>query len=372
MKQCTRSRHLAYTALTGCLSLLLVGGLAEAFLRLRWVPPSERSTQSFGPHEVYGSAPLPGVFGRHVTTEYDVSFSQNRLGFRGPLPTLPSSSDVPRVLVLGDSQTYGLGVGDDETFAVELVKSLSTAERHVEVLNGSCNGWGTRNELAVLDTLGARWKPDVTLVVFFWNDLEDNHRRPTPRFARSASGRVERLDDVPPNFDPLTLRDIATPTRKTPKGLRLGRFLKEGLRGARYRLLGIKKRKISTPEALDAAWATTRELLELTRDRAHEIGTDLVIVALPNQTQVDPAAVIKNIDPLNYDVQERLFAECQALGIETLDLLPALREASDSTDEPLYYYADRHLTARGHAVVGRAISEHLSQRAATRMATAPR
>jgi hypothetical protein len=97
------------------------------------------------------------VKGEQVCDEYRTSFEHNLLGFRGPLPDLSPDGEAPRLLVVGDSQTYGLGCPEGETFCDELRRGLDG----VEVLNTGSNGYGTRDMLAIVHHLGPAWKPDV-------------------------------------------------------------------------------------------------------------------------------------------------------------------------------------------------------------------
>jgi len=353
--QFSRPRRMAYAALTAAWLLAILAGIGECYLWLRWVAPSERSTSAFWEHPLYMNGPAPGAEGLQVTTEYACRFQNNLLGCRGHLPDLSPAPTKPRVLVLGDSQTFGLGVSNGETFCDRLLE----ARPDLDVLNAGSNGYGTRESLAVLHHLGERWRPDVVVLVYFWNDLEDNVKHPLPEFAFDAQGHVERSDPFPADFDPLALRAAVAARPMGASGARLPKFLKEGLRGLRYRYFGIRRRSIRTPEDRDAAWEVQTRLLELFAARAKELDCELLVAALPDHNQVDPAAVIKNIEPINIEVQERLFARCDALGVRHLDLLPALRDAFAQGDDALYYYADRHLTPRGHAVVGAALGESL-------------
>lgn len=352
----SRGRRCAYLALTALWFTIAFAGLAEVFLQLRWTPPSSQSYGAFGPHPLYMTGPLPGAQGHQVSTEYDRTFSISLIGTRGEMPELSQPSTKPRLLVVGDSQTFGLGCNNDETFCHGLQGLLPG----ISVLNTGSNGYGTREQLAVIHHLGEAWKPDVVLVVFFWNDLEDNIKHPRPTFGLDDAGRVKRTDDYDHEFDPLALREAVQLQPAGRPAILLPRFLKEGLRGLRYRTLGIKKRKIRTPEQMDAAWVVMDELLALMKQRTDELGAKLVIAALPDQNQADPTAIIRHIDPLNFDVQERLFARCDELGIESIDLLPALKQQFDLDGLPLYYYADRHLMPRGASLVARTLFGALS------------
>ncbi|HET6425465.1 MAG TPA: GDSL-type esterase/lipase family protein [Planctomycetaceae bacterium] len=343
-------------ALLMAIGFALVTG--ELALRMVWTPPSLLSTPAWGPHPSYGYAPLAGVAGRLETPEYAHDFHHTAQRQRG---TKVFTAERPaavrgRVLFLGDSFTYGLGAGDEETF----VGRLTTTWRDYEVANGGANGYGTRNSLAVLDQFGAQFRPDLTVLVFFWNDPEDNYCRAIPEFALSPEGKVTRVDDVPADFDPLAELPTATKSAKSRWTTSyLVAMVKEGLKGARYRFIGAKDRRITTEEQRNEAWAITERYLDMLHRRADDLQTKLVVVSLPDHNQVDPAAVIKNIGPFEFDVQDRLRTSCERLGVPMIDLLPDLQAEWKTNGKQLYYYADRHLTRYGNEVVSKLLQEQL-------------
>src|SRR5690606_9131758 len=286
------------------LSIVAAFGLFEILLRVTWTPPSLRSTQAFELHAVYGVAPIPGISGVRHTVEYEHSFTHTPQGYRSgsALGEIAAEKRGPRILFLGDSFTYGMGAADDETF----VNLVASALPGIEVVNAGVNGYGQYEELAILDAAGPALAPDLTVVVFFWNDLEDNLDAGRPRFAVDAQGRVVRTDlVVPPTFDPLANRTAHVEPVKARGALYYTReMIKEGLKGFRYRYLGISERDIRTEEQLREAWAVTANAFELMQRRASELGSKLLVVSIPDHNKVDPLAVIKNIEPLNYDVED--------------------------------------------------------------------
>lgn len=337
---------------------LLIGELS---LRLVWTPPSLLSTPAWGPHPVYGYAPLAGVVGRMETTEYAHAIHHTTQRQRGTkVFAAERPADVRhRVLFLGDSFTYGLGAADDETF----VGRLTAAWPRDEVANGGANGYGTRNSLAVLDQFGAEFRPDLTVLVFFWNDPEDNYVRKVPDYALSPEGKVTRVDPIPTDFEPLAeLPEVTSAAKNKWSTSYLYAMGKEGLKGARYRFIGAKDRRVTTGEQRAAAWEITENYLDMLHRRAEEIGTKLVVVSLPDHNQVDPHAVIKNIGPFEFDVQDRLHAACDRLGVSMIDLLPDLQAEWQAHGKPLYYYADRHLTPYGNEVVAKILQPKLEER----------
>jgi hypothetical protein len=139
-------------------------------------------------------------------------------------------------------------------------------------------------------------------------------------------------------------------------------MVKEGLAGFRYRYLGIAPRAISSEPELDAAWAATTELFRLLDLRTRELGARLLVVSIPDHNKVDPSAAIKGIEPLNFDIEADLATALATLRIEYADLYAPLRAAHEAGGTALYYYADRHLTPRGHRVVADALAPLIEQR----------
>lgn len=64
-----------------------------------------------------------------------------------------------------------------------------------------------------------------------------------------------------------------------------------------------------------------------------------------------PLAGIRGIEPINFEIEEKLAEVCSDLGIHYLDLTEAMKEAYAKSGQPLYYYADRHLTPIGNVAV---------------------
>lgn len=347
---------------------------SEFALRGVWTPRHLASSPDRGPHPFYGTAPLAAVVGRKVTAEYDHRFRHTAQGWRGRCEVGPreehatasgaasGAAAVQRVLLLGDSFTWGLGVDDEQTFASRLEADWPG----VEVANTGTIGYGTREALAVLDLFGSAFRPDVAVLVFFWNDLDDNLARDWPHYGRDAEGRVVRLDGRHCDLDPLAAQPTRLPERGLAGRLRLVQLAEHAWLCLRYQLWGIPPRAVDTPEGRERAWRVTEELIGLLADRAREIDCRLVVVSLPDYWQVDPRAQVKGLEAVHVDVQAPLAEICQRRELPLVDLLPALRAAADDTcdasdasdagdagdaSEPLYYRADRHLTARGHAVV---------------------
>jgi lysophospholipase L1-like esterase len=102
---------------------------------------------------------------------------------------------APRVLVIGDSVTFGSGVALGDRFTDRL--ELLLGERlggEVEVLNFGVGGYDTLQEVATLEDVGLRFDPDLVVVGYCVNDLGDNSPNlEYIRRLRHADSRLYRL-----------------------------------------------------------------------------------------------------------------------------------------------------------------------------------
>lgn len=102
---------------------------------------------------------------------YGIPFRVSAQGFRTPQVAVPKPAGTKRVLVLGDSVTWGAGVREEETFARKLEHALGAELAcPVEVVNAGVSGYGTLEELDVLEREGIGFEPDVVLVYYVEND----------------------------------------------------------------------------------------------------------------------------------------------------------------------------------------------------------
>lgn len=98
--------------------------------------------------------------------------TRNKYGFRDSPITFPKPQGVFRVMVLGDSFTWGAGLGDDEMYT-NLLDSMLNAffqPRKIEVVNCALAGSPTITERDILRSLKDTVQPDLIIVGFCVND----------------------------------------------------------------------------------------------------------------------------------------------------------------------------------------------------------
>lgn len=108
-----------------------------------------------------------------------VDVRTNSYGLRGAETTLEKPTNTYRILVLGDSFTFGWGVSEDQTYPNQVERMLNNqAPRglpkgvHYEVLNLGVGNYNTVQEVARLRNIGLQFDPDLILLGYFINDAE--------------------------------------------------------------------------------------------------------------------------------------------------------------------------------------------------------
>lgn len=106
--------------------------------------------------------------------------SVNLLGFRGK-EIFPKQANTFRIAVLGDSFVEALQVDAEQTFVSLLEKQLNQSvaakDRQFEVINCGVSGYGTAQELLMLQNYVLPLEPDAVLLsVFPENDIWNNSR----------------------------------------------------------------------------------------------------------------------------------------------------------------------------------------------------
>jgi len=186
-----RSRKFLAVAVATCVATFISLVAIEIWVRMAW--DESRGTPGF-----FLSDP---VLGQRLAANYDGWFAgvparTNSLGFRDIREyTIPKPPGTVRIIVLGDSVTFGHGATFETSYPYLLEQRLRSWNPQVkwEVWNLGVPGYNTAQELAYLNEVGERYEPDLVVVGFFSNDFTgfEPDLRPGPLTrARSAVVRT--------------------------------------------------------------------------------------------------------------------------------------------------------------------------------------
>jgi lysophospholipase L1-like esterase len=310
--------------LLGVVAMLLAAGLAELAARALHQPPwwnrllSEQRRAE-----------------RH-------EYRRNRHHLRDRDYDTPKTPDTRRVLFVGDSFTFGLGVRDDAKIFPEILerrlnetRPLPGVER-IEVLNAAVSGSYAWDWIHVWRKVSREFDPDVLVIVFFLRD--GTHKQ----FARDFFARVRR--------------EIAAPGAAS----RLYRH------SALWRLLRdeIDRRKVARQYArmLDhdyfadgigsSSWRKAQQELGRLADAAARQSVSAGFV-------VFPALVELNEDYPFRKICETVGAFARSLGMPLHDLLQDFL----GEDAPSLWVSpfNQHPNERAHEIVARALLPFVSE-----------
>jgi lysophospholipase L1-like esterase len=103
-------------------------------------------------------------------------------------------ADAERILVLGDSFTFGVGLSDQDTYVAKLQEKLDVAfgAGRIALLNGGIGGSGTAEHLAFLEDFGDEIAPRIVLV--FVNTEDFNRAQQSSLYHLHSNDSLE-LDE---------------------------------------------------------------------------------------------------------------------------------------------------------------------------------
>ena len=322
------SRRLALVAIAVGGFLVLTAALGEVVLR-SIAPKSDADPVGV---KLEGSARLWGLKPNHRARKTGVIVQTNSLGFRENEYPLQRRPGVRRIVVLGDSFTFGNGVEFEQTFSKRLEARLNRSAERYEVINFGVPGYNTTLELATWREVAARFHPDLLILGYVLNDTEQLGSSPA-----AAAGQAGSLLDRAH----LELQKVSLLYRFLAPRIRV----LAGLFNA-GNAVGLTGQILRSFESESAGWIESRNALRELAAEARRAGTATLVVVFP--MIVDPY-------PLERAHRE-VVGFCREQGIEVLDLMSLVLENKASD---LAVVLDGHPNGRAHEIFGERIYQHL-------------
>jgi len=314
--------------------------------------------------EMLGMQYTPRARWQFFDPEYKVEYAINEHGFRDARNHLvPKSEDKLRILLLGDSFTFGQGVTYEQTWPVKTELMLeNSGNHHIELVKAGVQGMDSRSEFILMKRLLKQLEIDVVVVGFLINDLYTNTLH---GIEESNEIPIDHLDDEMINKN-IGLKEEWSQTLKQV-------FIESSL-SSEFHLLTLAKRmaisidqvycrlyiaapnrgvwlkkKLST-EAIQKIKVTEIIFQKMAR-YLNSLGKKLIVVSIPQQFQVlccEDSKKSLNIDVELYDRHFAQFAEQNDFTWITM----LYHFASTNQDKnKLFYRLDGHLTPAGNDLV---------------------
>jgi lysophospholipase L1-like esterase len=256
----------------------------------------------------------------------------NSLGFREREYPLERAPGKRRIVVIGDSYTFGLGVEFEQTYGKVLEARLGRELGPVEVITFGVSGYNTVQELATLREHAAAFRPELIIVGFVPNDVE----------------RVDPASHAPTTGQALGLHNEMKRHSLLYRWLAPQAGAVFGLFGARY-AFGATNYLISAYDEDSAGWRDAREALLGIAGEARRLEAGLLVVVFPMMVSFQAY-------PLQH-AHDAVTRFCREHGIAVLDVLPRFH-GEDAAE--LAVFLDGHPNARAHQIFAEAIHASLT------------
>jgi hypothetical protein len=345
----TRSRKILFTCLTWLAVLLLAEGGARAFYWLKDdVPPTpdeslENEWKWAKQHLEAGRPTLESRLAHDPHTGWRLrpelearraaALSRDRRG----------QSARGRILLLGDSYTFGHGVPAEETFGAVLAQELLP---DWDFVNLAVPGSGTDQQLITFERRGKQIRPDIVVLGFFVRDYSRNvltfRDFAKPRYVVDGEGLTLVGSPVPP---PEALFDEYVSGRR-----RIGEgVVSYGLNAVRRSILRLWSRSYTESAP---GWKVLSRLMTEFREQAVASGAKPVWLVIPYRDVMQGRSKFEPLEVLC----ERHAAE---LDMPCLRLDGAFREYTRSRPDDPIYPKSGHISGTGHRVAATAIHAFL-------------
>ena len=254
-------------------------------------------------------------------------------------PRGAKAAGTRRVLVLGDSVTFGVQVSDDQTFPARLEARLGQG---IEVINaGSLWLHGTEQQLSYFLDRGVALQPDVVLLEFTArNDFTDNAHR---YFWRRGARSLERVEGAPPATWHHRLVLWTAP-------LAPFRFLDahsvtwDLIEAGGWHIMHLPR--VSAPH--EDRTAATEDVLARLDEETRKAGARLIVMIHPSPELV---SALRRHDPPRTGRDEAIVTDiARRHHIELLDPTDLIATGPTAADARLDD-DDGHLTVRGHTAI---------------------
>ena len=358
--------------LMASLSILLSLGAVEITLRLLDI----YSPATF--HRMPANSEL-----RDTQTDWNVVYRTNSLGMRDEEHFFSKPQGTTRIVLIGDSYTFGQGVQRGELFSDVLRTTLQAEGYPVEIINISDIGIGPEAYFVLFKEIAAKYHPDLVILNVFGNDASQLQQAPLlNRLVREGSHYsnlftllrlVRRQVSVRMQRDywgTLASQTKANEQESELAKQRVAEFKKEYGSDVNNLLATC----ITEPDDVarwintnseGAGWADFEKYILAIRDISRQLGCKLLIDIVPDGPQVDPkqfeirhnlgvpieASVLT--DKGGFQTLVHRFADRN--GIPCLDPLEDFRRVRDG----LYFKTDFHWTPMGHRLYAQVLAEYL-------------
>jgi lysophospholipase L1-like esterase len=257
----------------------------------------------------------------------------NAYGFRSNYEINKTKSSAFRILVLGDSVTWGAYMNQSDVFTIILEEKLNRKKCCFEVINAGVGGYNTIQELELLKKEGLSFDPDLLIVQFDFTDT-----RETKKGIINGTVYIGNPDLKVPIIIKLPFGIDKTLSKQS----RAYQVINIGLANTLYR----KKILEGDIELYDPYFDKTKEAINEIKQIAYSNNMDLLFIITPSTSK--PRAL----------EEERIIKELNRLNITYIDFDGKFRE--EGFDKVFVKNDNVHPNKEGHNLIADGLFEWLT------------
>lgn len=370
------------------------------------------------PHPIYHHRNITNATVQDHRPDYDATYTLNSLGMRGSVDYGAKPASTTRLLMIGDSFTFGFGVNDDEPFPSLIQRAFTEEGLPIEVINAGHGSYSPILHYLALRNIYLGLEPDAVILWLDFADIQDDYQYERHllydrqgRLVACNMGYVNGWPDVVGGllFRSALLKYFESKFIRSYQKIRvlgwwnyfLAKLRGEDTKKKAIEMIGRRRARVdlvkydrflmtrgfSTTAEIERYWGRTGAYILKIRDLLREHGIPLVLGIYPYGHQV---GVHQWHDGRVYEMLEqgvvyddpRPFAFIEAFGarhgIPVINTSPSFIQARDET---LYLPLDGHFNAAGHRVIAShllhdpvflSLVENLQQRAVISQASVGR
>ncbi len=400
-----RKRNRIFLAITLAGTFLVCLLIIE--VAIRFIDPQSdlRRKDLFFQYEPFiGFEGIPEKKGVFANSYFNTTVIHNNEGFRDVNHDKKNTQKKFRMLVLGDSFTWGHGVENDQIY----MKVLEEHDPGIETINMGGPGGDPQGELKVYTSRGVDYEHDVVMVGFFiGNDIEAYYPEPKktpPQWGYDSKGDFVLIGHMKSKEEVDAIRrkseERYSPTKNRNFRKRISywftqhfqiftfvgnhrKYYSDVLKGSLLytkilKIFGIDNKRAhgflnfcmaNDPDDVKQGWKLVAGALETMKSFVTTEGAKLYVVFIPQYVQTSQSIFERSVrkyghDPSIYDMEKpnrELAKLCRKLEIDYLDLLPVMKKET-SVVNGLYYPRDGHWNAEGHRIAAREIYRDMKKR----------
>ncbi len=301
--------------------------------------------------------------------EFDFKVSINSMGYR--CQEFENQKSMKRILIVGDSFTFGYGVNNHESYPARLSERFINDS--VEVINAGFKGCFSPDAYYLyLKEEAMKLQPDLIVIgLFIGNDIDhplsdeliwekvDSNGLPTKIISRYSYKNY--VKDFAKEYEFLTKSHLF---RLIFRALdKMERMISKESWDNNWEANShefLNNYLFNYKERTNKKFKEVKKILLATSMIAKENGSKLMFLLIPELLQIDTTEIpsyVKFIPELDIEKPQRILKKFfTENNIKFLDLLPKFNEFDASQ---LYYLEDRHWNKKGHNLASKFLYEYL-------------